>query len=266
MSLLRRLGFFASKSTLTSAETKPNLGQFAWLLHREPTGPAPQLAAQLLRNPAETTLFWGFDAIAKGPPGSIEPHENVILTLNQTENWRGLYALWLLDSLSSVAEAIGSQRVPYLETEPHQVGMHEATRQTVDEIADQIDGALGIKLTFPNPFPGELGLSSSRGVIGFRAIQAVYQAWRIAQIADGKPNFKVMEIGAGLGRTAYFANVLGLKNYTIVDIPLTNAAQGYFLGRVLGSNAVRLNGEQTEAQINIVAPSAIEGSTADASR
>jgi hypothetical protein len=140
--------------------------------------------------------------------------------------------------------------------------MHEATRQTANEIADQIDGALGIKLTFPNPFPGELGLSSSRGVIGFRAIQAVYQAWRIAQIADGKPNFKVMEIGAGLGRTAYFANVLGLKNYTIVDIPLTNAAQGYFLGRVLGSNAVRLSGEQTEAQFNIVPSSEIEGSTA----
>ena len=157
MSLLRRLGFFASKSKITPAEAKPNLGHFAWLLHREPAGPAPRLAysgaadhgedqdlvrrvmasyrqsldrhrpsgsgwdhglvtikqeihdalmeanvetaARLLRNPAETTLFWGFDAIAKAPLGSIEPHENVILMLNQAEDWRGLYALWLIELL-----------------------------------------------------------------------------------------------------------------------------------------------------------------------
>ena len=53
----------------------------------------------------------------------------------------------------------------------------------------------------------------------------------------------MLEIGAGLGRTAYYANLLGVKGYTILDIPLTNAAQGYFLGRVLGPDAVRLNGE-----------------------
>ena len=36
------------------------------------------IAANLLRHPDENTLFWGFDAIAKAPPGTIEPHEYVI--------------------------------------------------------------------------------------------------------------------------------------------------------------------------------------------
>jgi hypothetical protein len=218
-------------------------------------------AAKLLHNPADTTLFWGFDAIAKAPPGTVEPHEYVIKMLNQSEDWQALYALWLMNGLRSVAEALGARRVSYLETEPAQVGMHERSARTTDQILDQIDAAIGLKLHFPNPFSGELGLPSNRGVVGFRSIHAIYQAWRIAQISKGRPDFKVMEIGAGLGRTAYFANNFGIKNYTIVDIPLTNAAQGYFLGRVLGPEAVRLNGEDAEGQLHIMCASDIETCT-----
>ncbi|MET4607055.1 hypothetical protein ABIB90_006559 [Bradyrhizobium sp. JR4.1] len=230
-------------------------------IHDGLIGTDQAIAAKLLRNPGENTLFWGFDAIAKAPPGAIEPHEYVIKSLNRTEDWRTLYALWLMNGLRSVAESLGARRVPYVETVPDQVGMHDVSAQTTDQILDQIDGAIGLKLHFPNPFPNELGLPSSRGIVGFRSIHAIYQAWRIAQIAKGRHDFKVMEIGAGLGRTAYFANIFGVKNYTIVDIPLTNAAQGYFLGRVLGPDAVRLNGEAGSGQLNIMSASDLETNT-----
>ncbi|MCK1342250.1 hypothetical protein [Bradyrhizobium sp. CW11] len=212
-------------------------------IHDALIGTDRALAAKYLRSPDENTFFWGFDAIAKGPPGTIEPHEYVIKSLNQTEDWQVLYALWLMNGLRSVAEGLGARRVPYVETMPDQVGMHNVSAQTTDQILDQIDRALGLKLLFPNPFPNELGLASNRGILGFRSIHAIYQAWRIAQIAKGRRDFKVMEIGAGLGRTAYFSNMFGVKDYTLLDIPLTNAAQGYFLGRVLGPDAIRLNGE-----------------------
>ena len=302
MQFLRRFNLPPpSRPHPATADNGGALGQFAWLLHREPAQSTPVLAAsiapdleddhalverviaayrlaykqhkpsasgwdhdlveikkdihnvllagnieqagRLLRNPAETALFWGFDAIAKGPPGSVEPHEAVIRTLNPSADWRRLYSLWLFDALNALAEALGARRLSYLETEPGKVGMHDAGARTTDDIVDQINATLGVRLQFPNPFPEELGLQSSRGVIGFRAIQAVYQAYRIAQITNEKPGVKVLEIGAGLGRTAYYANLLGVKDYTILDIPLTNAAQGYFLGRVLGPDAVRLNGE-----------------------
>jgi hypothetical protein len=320
MSFLRRFcQRRSSKSDPATVESWSALGQFAWLLNREPTRPYPTLvesvasvseddqalvqrvmaayrlafaqfrpsgsgwdrdlvaikkdihialladnsreARRLLQNPAETTLFWGFDAIAKAPAGSIEPHEAVIRTLNDSEDWRGLYALWLFDALCQLGEALGARRVSYLETEPKQVGMHDAASRTTNEIVDQIDAILGIRLRFPNPFAGELGLPSSRGVIGFRAIQAVYQAWRIAQIINKKPGAKVLEIGAGLGRTAYYANLLGISNYRIIDIPLTNAAQGYFLGRVLGPSAMRLYGEQNDSSLSIMPSTVVEEST-----
>lgn len=230
-------------------------------IHAALIGDDAEKAAIVLRDPGATTFFWGFDDIAKAPPGAVEPHEYVIKMLNNRDDWRALYALWLINCLRSVAEAVGARRVSYLETPPDLVGMHEVATSTVDQIVDSIDAAIGHKLEFPNPFPGELGLSSTRGVIGFRSIHAVYQAWRIAQIADERPNFKVMEIGAGLGRTAYFAMAFGVSNYTVVDIPLTSAAQGYFLGRVLGPDSISLSGEPPTGPMKIKSASEIEHCT-----
>ena len=96
----------------------------------------------------------------------------------------------------------------------------------------------------PNPFPGEHGLKSSRGVISYRVPQSIYQAWRIKQLVHGISNPRVLEIGAGLGRTAYYAYERGIKDYTIVDIPITTAAQAYFLGRTIGEDKIHLDGEQ----------------------
>jgi hypothetical protein len=36
---------------------------------------------------------------------------------------------------------------------------------------------------------------------------------------------------------------MGIRDYTIIDFPLTNVAQAYFLGRTLGEDAVSLHGE-----------------------
>lgn len=139
------------------------------------------------------------------------------------------------------------------------MGQPSAFKYVVDDIIGELESVRGVQLHFPNPYPNEYGLRSKRGVIGLRAVQSAYQAWRIAQLADGNPDFKVLEIGAGLGRTAYFANRFGVTNYTIVDVTLTNAAQGYFLTRVLGSDQVQLYGESSDAPLKIIPCSALDG-------
>ena len=37
--------------------------------------------------------------------------------------------------------------------------------------------------------------------------------------------------------------MFGIKNYTIIDIPLTNVAQSYFLGRCIGNDSILLAGD-----------------------
>jgi hypothetical protein len=70
------------------------------------------------------------------------------MMLNRSEDWRNLYALWLMNGLRSVAEALGARRVSYLEAKPSQVGMHEASVRTTDQILDPIDAALGLRPNF----------------------------------------------------------------------------------------------------------------------
>jgi putative sugar O-methyltransferase len=75
-------------------------------------------------------------------------------------------------------------------------------------------------------------------VISYRAPQALYQAWRIKQLLKNIKNPRVLEIGAGLGRTAYYAKTLGIDDYTIVDLPIVSMVSGHFLARSLGGDQV----------------------------
>ena len=181
-------------------------------------------------------LFYGFD--------------NLIVHAAQDQRSVDAEASWTYDNLIRLAEALG---VLSLENP-------EASRKGpcmgIEPLLDLLDDALGFRVDFPNPFPGEVGLQTSRGLCSFRAPQALFQAWRIASLLDGRMDARVLEIGPGLGRTAYYAMKLGLRDYTLIDIPLSGAAQGYYLGRVLGEQAVRLFGETQAAPIAIAPPSA----------
>lgn len=225
----------------------------------------PAVWAQILRRPDQNAHFWGFDAVCKAPEGEVEPHELVFRNLNAEGDWRLSYALWLHGALISLAEAVGAMRVLYPETAP---GVHYAVHgepADPDVVLDGIAANIDADIDFPNPYPGEIGFKTRRGVVGFRALQAIYQAWRVAQIVKGRPNARVLEIGAGLGRTAYYAHrFFGLKDYTIIDIPLTNAAQGYFVGRTVGANAVAFVGEEKSPdQIKILPPERLTALTED---
>jgi SAM-dependent methyltransferase len=112
-----------------------------------------------------------------------------------------------------------------------------------EDVLAELDKAC-TPFSMPNPFTNEHGVGSSRGVISYRVPQALYQAWRMKQLLDGIQNPRVLEIGAGLGRTSFYANELGIKDYTIVDLPITTVAQAYFLGRTLGEENICLDGEQ----------------------
>jgi hypothetical protein len=212
-------------------------------------------ATAILRDPASNVFFWGFDAIAKSPEGKLEPHELVLKRSSARADWRELYALWLCDGLLSFAEAVGAGRASYPEIHVDAALADGGRAFDVDAVIDLIEHEIGLALNFPNPFVNEAGLRSKRGIIGFRAIQALYQGWRIGQLARGK---RVLEIGAGLGRSAHFARVFGVNDYTIIDVPLTNAAQGYFLGRVIGEDNVALGGEPDKRAVRIVPSTDLE--------
>jgi hypothetical protein len=96
-------------------------------------------------------------------------------------------------------------------------------------------------VTFPNPFPNEFGINTNKGIASGRAIMALYHTWRIESLVD--QNARLVEIGAGLGRTAYYCFQRGLIDYTIVDLPFSCLSSAYFLGRALGDKNISFPGE-----------------------
>ena len=128
----------------------------------------------------------------------------------------------------------------------------------IDELLGKLDRLFGFSIEFPNPFPNEPGLATARGILSYRGPPALYQAWRIRQLAGSRSNPRVVEIGGGLGRTAYYARRFGITDYTIVDIPMTLVAQANFLGRTLGEDSVALYGEASRdaARVKLLPPAA----------
>jgi hypothetical protein len=180
---------------------------------------------QMLRHPATNMLLYGFDTLTSREA-------------NPTDlGWRVWMQEWTYDNLLRLAEAGGTRRLDY--PEAPEVG----PPPDPEAILVELDEAFGFPVRFPNPFPDEVGLATSRGVASYRAVQALYQAWRIAELVGHRPGARVVEIGAGLGRTAFYARQFGLIDYTIIDLPITNVAQAYFLGRTLAPDAVRLFNE-----------------------
>jgi hypothetical protein len=141
-------------------------------IHEQLLNGSPDPVAPLLRDPASITLFWGFDAIAEPPPDTAEPHEFVLRRLDEITDWRTLYAVWVMYGVRSLAEAVGAIRIAYPEVHPQSEVVPPAL-MTVDPILDAVEAKLGCTINFPNPFADELGQSSTRGIIGFRAVQAI---------------------------------------------------------------------------------------------
>jgi hypothetical protein len=195
----------------------------------------PAAVRDLLRDPRKTDLLYGFENLAR----SLGRH--------------GPGLLAYLDLLS-LSIAIGARRLWYPEYSAVNPG-HVESLPDIETLLKTIDRHIGFHVTFPNPFVGEVGLPTSRGVASFRAIQSLYQAWLVASLVRGTDS-SVLEIGAGSGRTAYYANQLGITNYTIVDLPITNVAQANFLGRTLGEEAITLFGETRSPSKISILPSA----------
>lgn len=195
----------------------------------------------LLNDPASSDIFFGFDAVAK---------TNIRGAFVKPDYLFGDHLV--IDGLLRLAEAVGARHLANPER-----NISRMKRITADEIIDSLEEFFGFAVSVPNLFRKEFGIASKRGIISYRVPQAIYQAWYMAQLVAGIPNPRVLEIGGGLGRTGFYAKAFGITDYTIVDIPITSLAQGYYLARTLGNSEVVLFGEQkieADKKVKLITP------------
>lgn len=212
-------------------------------IHRVFMAGTVEEAERILRDPASTQLHHGFDTTVADLTKRLIASEATSRGLARTCKMK----------LLTLGDALGVTRLDNPET--YCAYPEPPPAPETDELLERIERALGSRIDFPNPFPNEFGLATKRGVAGYRAISALYQAHRIKTLVAGIRNPRILEIGGGTGRTAYYAYKLGLKNYSIVDLPFTAISQGYFLGRTLGLDSIAADGEPGTADaVKLYAP------------
>lgn len=179
----------------------------------------------LLSDPQSTNLYYGVDNLAKDVMEAAG------------DRWKGAYDSTKAE-IDNLLVALGEVDL----FNPHGGALYphknKPETRSVEDAIRIIDEIFGGKVSFPNPFAGEFGIATSKGLVSYRAIQAVYQSVLVRRYAAES----CLEIGGGMGRTAYFGHLLGLK-YTIIDLPMTIVGQALFLGSVLGDDAIWLLGD-----------------------
>ena len=148
-----------------------------------------------------------------------------------------------VDNLVSLAESMGLLDVE----SPEQHGRWaENLHVDPDDLIDRIGAAAGVPVVPPPVCGSMLGIGTAAGVVSGRDLLALYASLRIRAVSPvAKP--VVCEIGGGLGGVGYYLAKAGaVRRHTIVDLPLVNVLQGYYLMRSLPGVAVRLYGERPD--------------------
>lgn len=139
--------------------------------------------ATLIRDPAKSMLLYGFSSIqSRDVPNNADIF------------WVAWNHRLAYDALVQLSRATGNRPIENPDTNEDY-----DDAPGVEVLLEKLDDTLGFKVDFPNPFAGEVGLQTSRGVANYRAVYSLYQAWRTAVCLRGVDRPRVLEIGVGLG-------------------------------------------------------------------
>ena len=155
--------------------------------------------------------------------------------------WRqGFQELRITDMLLSLGEALGVIKLPnHAQMKPKEYA--EFLNIDQNKLFSKIEDALGFSLEVPMVgYPPSVRLNNIKTSADM--IRHAYIVHRMKQISI-KPNEPILEIGAGYGSQPLLAHRAGFNDYTIIDLPVVNAIQTFFLGCAIGFDQVSGYGE-----------------------
>jgi hypothetical protein len=157
-------------------------------------------------------------------------------------------ALSYYDKLICLAEAAGVLPVEH----PEHGRWGENLHADIANVIDELEKELNISIAPPLGVVPVSGVDTKKGVFHYRHINGIYVAWRMRSLVP--PESGICEYGGGNGIAAYYAWRIGLRNYTIFDLPIVNLFAGHFLLNALGEEAVTLYGEDPRPETIALKP------------
>jgi hypothetical protein len=195
-----------------------------------------QILANALHHPVSRGLCW-------------DESNRLTYDIAQTSEGSALIGLMIADRFIAFGEALGVTGVELAE-----YGLYgNYSIDGLHAIYEGIEKACGVALSIPECF-GLFGIRIGEHTIHTMTPSHAYMAWRVDQVLDSTSGSEVCEIGGGYGGSAYFSFLRSPKRYTIIDLPVVNALQAYFLSKTCGPDNVRMFGEPKEGQTLNVLP------------
>jgi hypothetical protein len=166
-----------------------------------------------------------------------------------------------VEHLLSLAESLALVRTEA----PEQGVLGYGLSEGLPSMVQKIEKHFGIPVDFPD-IGGAYGLQIGATLITPESPEHIYVAARINEaisryLQGSYEPLRIVEIGAGFAGTAYWFNRLckrEVASYTIIDLPLMNVCQGYFLAKAFGPEQVQLHGETPSpaARFQVIPPHA----------
>jgi len=151
----------------------------------------------------------------------------------------GYVAASYFDKFVCLAEALGVMPVE----NPEHGRWGENIYTDCDVLVNLIETELGIDIVPPQMATPMKGIRTGKGIFHYRNINSLYCAWKIRDILGSERDTTICEIGGGFGGVALYCNRFGIKDYTLVDLPLTNVISSFYLLKSLPGSDVVLYGE-----------------------
>ena len=168
--------------------------------------------------------------------------------LSSSNNARYKESIQLLDKLISLAEYRKLVKV----FNPEQGGWL-AENLDYDKLVEKIF-TYDKKEILPFKSPNyTFGFNSNKRFYCLKDFKNFYTSIRLNELSNIYDLKDVIEIGAGLGFTAYYFCKINHNNYNIYDLPTILILQAYFLMSSIGENKVHLSGEtkNKDSQISL---------------
>jgi hypothetical protein len=168
------------------------------------------------------------------------------------------WGLKCLDGLASLAEVLGAAPVE----NPERGSIAPAFAEGLPALLSGIEAELGFAVDVP-AHGAPCGLEVGERIITPDTPEQIYAAVRLKEaislssshLGRSPGRCRTVEVGGGYGGLCYWflrqGDIPAVDSYTIVDLPVANVVQGYFLSNALGRERVSLYGEPP-ASVRIV--------------
>lgn len=160
---------------------------------------------------------------------------------------RKIWSLKYQDNVVALAEYLSIVR-----SESNEQGIKAyALKDGIDALVAKIEIAIGIPMDFPD-IGAPYGIKANNSLVTMEHPEHIYVALRINHAVQNylkdrsKQPLNLVEIGGGFGNLAYWMiklKKIDVGSYTIIDLPLINVLQSYFLGKAFGALNVKLYDE-----------------------